>query len=269
MIRLFGGNCSTGTGVGIPSLILFFLILLSFSLPALGIPSRSTGDKYNRQNPFPEKIFLNIDNGLLTLITKNSPLGPVMEEIRRKSGKKIGFSPILKSRKITVELKDIPFEEGIKKIAEDLGVIFLKDEPGNFYLSEEKSVPVLAEQFNQHIKKDMQPEVSGEIDQTKTGIVRQGNKSDISSEFSQMNDQKDGSNTLINEMVIRFKQGIPEEDIRSFLSGANIKVKKYIAALNYHILSLPDGMTYYDAIVLLKSNQMLYQTESNFLIPVK
>ena len=250
MIRLFRNNGSTGTGMEIPSFFLFFLILLCFSLPAESIPSRSPQAIYNGKNPFKEKFILNIDNGLMTLITRNNSLGPVLDEISRRSDLNVKISPALRSKKITVRWKGVSFEEGLKRFAEDSGLLFQKNEDGKLSLSEEHPALETDMQFiNTQEKATPVKSVSSRT------------------AFSQ---NKDSENSYaINEMVIRFKQDIPEQDINKFLSDVNIKVKKYITALHYHILALPDGMTYYDAMVLFKNNKMIYQAEPDYLIPVK
>lgn len=267
MICFFRSNGRAITGVVIPPLILFFLILICFSLPAASLPSRLPETVYNRSNPFPEKIFLNIDNGLITLIARNSSLGPILKEIGHKSGIIITISPALRSKKITVRWKDISLEEGIKKIAEDSGLLFRKDKEGNFYLSEAIFVPESPETSIKMQNNGKRPVPLKSIIQAKQADVSSAGSASSGAVISQ--NINSGNNILLNEMVIRFKQDISEQDIYQFLSDANIKVKKYIAALKYHILSLPEGMTHYDAMVLFKRKKMLYQAEPDYLIPVR
>lgn len=267
MIGFFRSNGSIDNGVAISSLILFFLILLLFSLPAMGIPSRPLETKYSRQDLFNEKFFLNIDDGLITLIARNNPLGSVMDEIGRRTGIKVKVSPGLRQKKIILSWKDIPFEEGVKKFAEDSGLSFKKDEEGNFCLSEQNAFPETEgltfkkqeKRYPPTALKNNTQEISGDI----------GPADSVLSGKAVSQNKDTGNSILLNEMVIRFKQGISEEEINKFLSDANIKVKKYIAALHYHILSLPEGMTSYDAMALLKSKKMLYQAEPKYLVPVK
>ena len=262
MFRIYRNNGSASIGVEIPSFFLCFLILLFLSLPAKGATSRSTETIYNNQNPFPEKFFLNINDGEIILITRNNPLGPILEEIGQRSGVKIKISPVLRSRKITISLKDIAIEEGIKKIAENSELIFGKYEEGSFYLSElpfaaDTVKPSITKQEKGDIHvalKDVTPENQAENDAPDT-IASQNSNSE--------------NNILLNEMVIRFKQGISEQAINQLLADSNIKIKKYIAALKFHILSLPEGMTYYDAMALFKSKKMIYQAEPEYLVPVK
>jgi hypothetical protein len=236
-------------------------------MPAMSIPSKSLESRYSRQDLFPEKFFLNIDNGLITLITRNNSLVPVMEEIGRRTDINVKVNPALRQKKITLRWKDVSFEEGIKIFAEDSGLLFEKDEEGNFCLSEHKIVPVTTEKSSINNEKGNLSVVSINTSQMKQADISPAGSVSSGSTVSQNNDT--GSSILLNEMVIRFKQGISEEDINKFLTDANIKVKKYIAALHYHILSLPEGMTCYDAMALLKRKKMLYQAEPEYLIPVK
>ncbi len=267
MIRFYMNNGSTGTGMVIPSFFLSLIIILCVSLPVMGIPSRAVETLYNRQDPFPEKFFLNIDNGLMTLITGNNPLGSILEEIGRKAGVKINISPALRSKKISVSLKDVPFEEGVRKIAESCGLIFDRDTQGNFYLSEGHSAQKSLEKIIKTREKANLSLASNDINQAKATDFNPVGSASKGKDISQNKNTQ--NNIHLNEMVIRFRQGISEQDINKFLSEANIKVKKYIAALHYHILSLPDGMSYIDAMALLKSKKLLYQEEPDYLIPVK
>ena len=252
-------------------LTFLFLFLLGNSLVFAGVPARPFDNAYPNKKIFPQKIFLNIDDGLITLIAKNIPLGSIMDEISRKSGIKISISPALRSKKVTIEWRDMPFEEGIKKIAGNSGLVFEKDEEGSFLLSEVHVVPSSTEKF---LKDQEKTEQSSGPDKPRNGKQLNTGRADaagISSEkeLSENRSQEEKPDIVLNEMVIRFNQAVPKEDIDRFLSDAHIKVKKYIAALDYHILSLPDGMTYYDALVMLKNRKMLYQAEPNYLIPVK
>ena len=267
MIRLYSNNGSTGPGMVIPSFFLFLIIFLCVSLPAKGIPSMPLETIYNRQNPFPEKFFLNIDNGLMTLITRNSPLGSILDEISSRSGIKINISPALRSKKVTVRWTDAPFEESVKKIAESCGLIIDRDELGIFYLTEGHAAPEPIEKFIKIKEKAGLSLASNDVNQAKAIDFNPVSSASPGKDISQNKNTQ--NNIHLNEMVIRFRQGISEQDINKFLAEANIKIKKYIAALHYHILSLPDGMTYYDAMILLQSKKMLYKEESDYLIPVK
>ncbi len=263
MIYPYSINDHTRSGVVISSLFLFLMILLSLPLPAKSISSRPHDNIFSKQNPFPDKIFLNIDNGVITLIAKNSPLLPVIEEISRRSGVKIEISSHgLLSMRLTVSLKDVPFEDGIKKIADSSGLIFGRYEEGTIILSHSPVVQDAKENTLHAQDKDETSVISKNTAKVKhAGSVLSG------SELSQNKILK--NNIVLNEMVIRFKQDISEQDIKQLLSDSNIKVKRYIAALKYHIILLPDGMTCFDALVLLKNKKMLYQDEPEYLIQVK
>ena len=267
MIGFFRSNGIAGLGVVIPSLILFFLILLFVSSPAISVPTRPFESEYNRQNLFPEKFFLNIDNGLITLIARDNPLEPILEEISSRIGVKIRISPAIRSKKITVRWKDLSFKDGVKKLADDSGLFFGKDEAGNLYLSESQSVPETGGQsFEEPVKAVKQDVFKNTSDEEQPGISPSG----IDSSETLFSQDKDLENNIVlNEVVIRFKPDISEQDINKFLSDAHIKVKKYIAALKFHILSLPEGMSYYDAMALFKNKKMIYQQEQNYLFPVK
>ena len=261
MISFYDSNCGNGKGMATPSLILFLLTILCFSFPAMGIPSRSFKTN-NKESLFALKYFLNVDDGSITLIAKNRPLGPVLEEISRRSGIKIQISPALRSKTVSINWKGISVEEGVKMISEESGLLFGRDEEGGLYLSEMDSTHESAEEFIRVHEKGNTPANSHNTDKT-----IQAGKVSFEAVVSQNKALED--NLVINEMVIRFKQDLSEQDISRFLSDANIKVKKYIATLKYHILSLPDGMSYYDAMLLFKNKKMLYQAEPDFIVPVK
>ena len=266
-MNVFRSNCSTRNCVAVRSFILFLLFFSGFSFPAESLPSRPSENVYSRQNIFVEKFFLNIDNGLITLIARSNPLGPILEEISRRSGEKIIVSPGLRSKKINARWKDLPLEEGLKKIAEESGLLSGRDETGNIYLSEfrdfsknrgqavispkNNNIPVLSKNESLADPLGIHP-----VDGVSSGEILSQNKDS-------------GNGALLNEMVIRFKPDITEQDITQILADANIKIKKYIAPLKCHILSLPEGMTSYDAMVLFKNKKMLYQAEPDYLITVK
>lgn len=267
MIRFYRNNGCASIGVDIPSFFLCLLILLCFSLPVKGALSSPAETVYNSQNPFPEKYFLNVDDGQITLITRNNPLGPILEEISRRSGVTIKVSPTFFSKKITVTLKNISLDEGIKKIAEDSELILGKFEEGGFYFTELNSVvPESAEQPDIIPEKLYSTDTSSNI---KTKLEGISPINSFSSGVTVSQDRNSQKNIVLNEIIIRFKQDISEKDIHQFLADSNIKVKKYIAALKYHILSLPEGMSYYDAMALFKRKNMLYQAKQDYLVPVK
>ena len=247
-------------------LFFIFLIFLCFSLPAMSIPSRPLETAFNRQNPLPEKFFLNVDNELVTLIVRNNPLGPILEEIGRRAGVKIKVNSAIRSKKITVSWRDVPFEECLKKIAEISDLLFEKEE-GGFYLLTHHDVPETGEQFTKIQKDENPPASSNDATQEKQVRISQVDSDASETGFSQNKDLE--NNIVLNEMVIRFKQDISEQDINQLLSDSNIKVKKYIAALKFHILSLPVDMTQYDAMLLFKTKKMLFQAEPDYLVPVR
>ena len=190
-----------------------------------------------------------------------------MDEISRRCDLNLKISPALRSKRITVSWKDVSFEEGLKKFAEDSDLLLAKDEDGNFSLSDEHPVSKTAD-----LTINKQEKAKPSVNSKNTTLVKGTGIAPVSSVSSgtAFSQNKDSENSYaINEMVIRFKQDIPEKDIIKFLSDANIKVKKYITALHYHILALPDGMTYYDAMELFKNKKMIYQAEPDYLIPVK
>ena len=252
MIRFLSIKGSIRTWMAVSSLVLFFWI---FSFPVMGIPSRPPETVGSRPNFFAEKYFLKIDSGLITLIARGNPLGSVLEEISKRAGEKIVISPALRSMKITARWEGLTLEEGLRKIAENSGLLFEKDEEGIFFLSASGSARGDAPANMKNISQKKSAGISPE-------------KSVLSGGGGTQN--KDSENSiLLKEMVIRFKQDLSEQDIIHFLSNVNIKVKKYIVPLKCHILSLPEGMTSYDAMVLFKKKKMLYQAESDYLIPVK
>ena len=266
MLSVSSCNNVASRGMVVSSLILFHLTLLCFSFPAVGIPSRSLVNN-NGENLFAEKYFLNIENGSITLITRNNSLGPVLEEIGRRTGKKIQISPALRSKKISLRWKNVSFEEGIEKMAEESGQLFGIDEEGKLSLSELNSDPESADGSVEINNKGNPHANYRRAIQAKPSVISPAGDFSSKAVFSQKKDLED--NSVLNEMVIRFKQDISEKDIDQFLSDSNIKVKKYIAALKYHILSLPEGMTSYDAMLLFKRKQMLYQAEPDYIVPVK
>lgn len=266
MMSFLKMNSGASKGVRIPTLIIFFLILSNISLPAMGIPSGNIFNIDSRDDLFAEKYFMNIDHGSITLIARNKPLGPVLEEISRRSGIIITTTPLLRSKKISINWKGISIEDGLKGFADNAGLLLEEDETGGFHLSEVSAPGTSKRSVKKHEKEIPSCPVINTCQEEQAGISEDAR---IYSEtvLSQNNDQED--NSVLNEMVIRFKQDISEQEIHIFLSGANIKVKRYIAALKYHILSLPEGMTYYDAMVLFKRKKMIYQAEPDYLIPVK
>ena len=264
---VFRSNCSAFNCVAVRSFILILLIFSGFSFPAESLPSRSSETVYSRQNPFPEKYFLNIDNGLITLIARNNPLGPILEEICRRSGEKIVISPDLREKRITLRWKDLPFEEFLKKIAMESGLLSGRDETGNFYLSEFHDFSNIRKPA--FIGKENRNMTASSKNINQAGVADIQSEGTVLSEAVLSQNKDSGPVSLLNEMIIRFKQDISEQDITRILADVNIKVKKYIAPLKCHILSLPEGMSSYDAMVLFKNRKMLYQAEPDYLITVK
>ncbi len=268
MIKLILSSNNAYKKIVVSFILPLFLILSMVQFTASGITSRRLDDTLNKDKPS-EKYFLNIDKGRITLIAKGGPLGPIMEEIGRRSGVKIVISPAIRSKKVTLDWKDIPIEEGIKKLAGNTGLVFKKDETGAIHLSEVHIVPSSIYGSDGTQKGT---NTSGGIEEAQKPVEAGALNGDIktsSSEGIKSRSEGKDDRIVMNEMVIRFSRELSEADIKKFLSDSNISIKKYIAALNYHVLSLPDGMTYYEALSLFKSKQMLYQAEPNYIIPIK
>jgi subtilisin family serine protease len=249
-------------------LLLAILILFGAQMQASAITSKPFDDGF-RKDQFSQKYFLKIDNGRITLIAKDSPLGPIMEEIGRRTGARIVLSPALSLKEVSLEWKNIPLEDGIKKLAGNSGLVFKKGENGAIILSEVHVLPSsLENQDNNDKTTTFSRDIKDSDNLAETGSI-QGRPKDASPEKVLSKTEGKNPSIVMNEMVIRFNQGMSEAEIKKFLIDQNISIKKYIAALHYHVLSLPDGMTYYDALALLKSKKMLYEVEPNYIIPVK
>jgi subtilisin family serine protease len=245
--------------------LFFALFVVHFS--ASGVTPGRSDDTLTMDYPS-GRFFLNIIDGRITLIAKDSPLGSVLEEIGNRSGVKIILSPAIRSNRVTLDWKGIPLEEGIKKLAGNAGLVYKRGETGAIYLSEVHVVPSSSEAPDRADKREIDfkmPLSPGEEEETANPRKGSGNLSP----GREISGKEEDVSIVMNEMVIRFNRDLSEAEINKFLTDSNITIKKYIAALNYHVLSLPDGMTYYDALAYFKSKKMLYQAEPNYIIPIK
>jgi len=247
-----------------------FLALSLVQLNASGVTSRRSDDKLSTGQSS-GRFFLNIAEGRITLIAKDSPLGPLLQEIGNRSGVKIIISPAIRTRLVTIDWKGIPLEDGIKALAGSRGLVYKRDEKGTISLSEVHVVPSSPEGPDRVVNEVINPNLSGISDKQKKEEIQTPQKGAGYSSAEKDTSDKESINSRIvmNEMVVRFNRDLSEAEINKFLADSNITIKKYIAALNYHILSLPEGMTYYDALAYFKSKRMLYQAEPNYIIPIK
>ena len=248
-------------------LILIVLLLSAFPEPVLSAKPALESSMI-KENLFFEKFFLNINDGMVNLVARDIPLQPIIKEIGRRTGIKIHMTSLLGAKEITVNWQNVTLEDALKKIAGNSGLIFSKDTKGEIYLSE---VYVASESVEELTEKNEKKSVEAVLNNRvmQKSEVDIANKDVSGSGLSKTGEPDTEANFVINEIVIRFNPDFPEKERNQFLSDTNIKIKKHIAALNYHILSLPDGMTYYDALVLLKRKKILYTAEPNYLIPVK
>jgi hypothetical protein len=65
-----------------------------------------------------------VQNGLLSLVLREQPLGPVLTEISKKSGVKIYSLPTIDTRFVTLELRGVPLERGLQELLKDCDVFF-------------------------------------------------------------------------------------------------------------------------------------------------
>jgi type II secretory pathway component GspD/PulD (secretin) len=131
----------------------------------LGIPQKS--------------FFLNIIEGRITLVAKESPLGPILEEIGKRSGVKIILSPAIRSNRVTLDWKAIPLEDGIKKLAGSTGLVYKKDENGAIYLSEVHVLPSSPEGPGKVDHEGIEPKIALASIKPWRGAARRMNKEQL------------------------------------------------------------------------------------------
>lgn len=268
MIKPVLGSNSTLKKIFFAFIIPLFFILSGAQFTASGItPGRS--DDTLTIGHSSGRFFLNIVEDRITLIAKESPLGPILEEIGKRSGVKIFLTPAIRSKLVTLDWKGISLEDGIKKLAGSTGLIYKRDEKGAIYLSEVHVVPSSSEAFDREGNGVIDPKLSKTSGNPEEKASPQNEPDAPSPERDISGTEVKNSRIVINEMVIRFNRDLSEAEINKYLTDSNITIKKYIAALNYHVLSLPENMTYYDALAYFKSKKMLYQAEPNYIIPIK
>lgn len=71
-----------------------------------------------------------VANGMLTLVLRAQPLGPVLAEIARKSGVNIVSPPAVDTRIVTIELREVPLGHGLEQLLKDCDV-FVYSSGGN------------------------------------------------------------------------------------------------------------------------------------------
>lgn len=268
MIKPIFSSNTTNKKIVFAFIIPIFFVLSGVQFNASGITPRRSDDTLTIGHSS-EKFFLNIIEGRITLVAKESPLGPILEEIGKRSGVKIILSPAIRSNRVTLDWKAIPLEDGIKKLAGSTGLVYKKDENGAIYLSEVHVLPSSPEGPGKVDHEGIEPKIALASIKPVEGSSPQDEQGTTSLEKKISGAEDKNGRIVMNEMVIRFNRELSEEEINKFLIDSNISIKKYIAALNYHILSLPEGMTYYDALAYFKSKKMLYQAEPNYIIPIK
>ncbi len=105
------------------ALIFFFLLFfvsspfLSFPIqPAHAAPSVSKA----KQPENPNVVF---SKGLLTVQAKAVRLQTLMDAIGRKAGIEVSLSPALQKESVTVQLENVPFEEGLRVILQSAKIV--------------------------------------------------------------------------------------------------------------------------------------------------
>ncbi len=98
--------------------------------------------KYYEPEPVPEKRIIPIsyspNEDLISLDLNNDKLYEVFKKIINESGKNLVFSPGIENKKLTVYMKDTPFESAMQKLAY-ANYLFVEKTEDNFYLFEDDS----------------------------------------------------------------------------------------------------------------------------------
>ena len=249
---------------------LFACILVAF--PSLCLP-RDFAEPLTSENQLKKETFkLSISGGLISLRARDARLSDILEEIADKTGVDITiFAPL--ERKISGSFADLRLGEALEIITDNRCVVFSrKPVDGGFEITRVVVFPDStgerpAEAHDDHPAEASVVGKSPESFSQSPGI----GQPDESSRDVTVGGRKDlkKSRIVSNELIIRFKTGVSEEEIHALLTLMGATTKRRLKAIDYYVVSLPQSLSVSEALQWCLNRDIVEKTEPNYLISLQ
>lgn len=256
------------------SFLLFPVVLYVLSQPQLSCATTGEGNCGNSELG-EESFRLSLNDGLLCLDAQGADLRKILEKISEKARIEIEIGPNVGGT-ISTSFRDIPVAEALKKITGNRAMVFL-NETGQARARISKVVIVTSSQDRGEAQAKSKTEDRDPIKPPTHDFVKhtaqavKTKSQDPRPTPLTIINEKTGirSEVVPNELIVKFKQGLPQEDIQALIAKTGATVKTYIEALNYYVLSLPPDLSVNDALRWYRQQGVVDRVEPNYLIPLK
>ncbi len=245
------------------SIFIFFI-----AVPTFCYAGKTQQDTVNTTDLGQKSFHLSISDGLVTLDAQWADLRRILEEISEKTGVAIEIGAEV-GGSISASFKEIPLHEALKKITANCAMVFLKE--GTQDYDEVEKVVVLASSQNLvTTQTKLKTKVQGFLESPPHDFLKQSPPPVKAASHAIVN-EKTGieSEVVSNELIVRFKKGLPREDILALLAKTGTTIKTHIEALNYYVLSLPSHLSVNAALRWYREHGVVDQCEPNYLIPIR
>jgi subtilisin family serine protease len=246
------------------SRLVALLVLICFFL--LAIPGISSGERGEE-----DTVFLSIKKDLLTIEAKDSDVKKILNEISKISGIDIEVDPKIDAR-ISISFHDIPLRDAIQKIAGNQAIVFSRENGEEAYHISSVFVTAGSSWYPSEKRGEKTRRIKQKTYDLQTKVLKPGKKhpaKKILAPVAKTDSKKKTDAAVVpGQLVVRFKAQIDQNDIQSLLEKMGAAVKKQIPAINYFVISLPDGLSISEAQDWLQKKGVVAQSEPNYLIPV-
>lgn len=235
---------------------LFFVSSLFFFFPAQPAHAAPSVSKV-KQAENPNVVF---SKGLLTVQAKAVSLQTLMEAIGEKAGIEVSLSPALQKESVTVQLENVPFEEGLRAILQSAKIV-------NHALSYRQSSE--RGKIGQWvIEKIFLKEKGTSKDALVVTPVQGGRpigKTMLEKEpfFDKKRDRF--VEIVKGEVMVRFRKGITDEEIGKILKNLGATVIEKNEKLNIYRLQIPKDLPVSEFIERHGKDENLPLIEPNFI----
>jgi subtilisin family serine protease len=254
----------------------FLLLVLLVGIPAILLPAlfqaratETSTDPIDRSSR--PSFQLTVSGGLVSLEAKEAGLSGILEELSRKTGVEIVMGAPVDTA-VTVSFQGMPLDEALAKLTRNRGIVFSRDkEGGTCRISKVVVLPSSGDDTD--ARTNTAPPI-GPVTGGAAGLLSENgleSPSQVSGETKAIfNEKADEESPFVpNELIVRFRRGVPQEEIDAVIGGTGATVKRRLNAINYCVLTLPACLPVNQALKRFRQYKGVETVEPNYVIPLQ